>query len=108
MSRPRLIRLTIENNIKEAKVLIETTKGVLNEVDGDGWTALIHAAYCGRLEMLQLLVESGADLNIRTTAGWTALMWAEKRRQFLIYKILVGAGADTNLVAALPDNYLPP
>ena len=108
MSRPKLIRYVFENNLKEAKALIETTKGVLSEVDGDGWTPLHHACYSGRLEMVNLLIESGANFNIRTTSGWTALMWAEKRHQFLIYKLLVGAGADTNLVAALPENYLPP
>ncbi len=49
----------------------------VNAVNGDGWTALHAAAYCGFNSIVELLVSRGAQLNIRTRAGDTPLKIAE-------------------------------
>merc|ERR1711944_308731 len=54
-----------------------------------GQTALMLAVSHGRLDMVQLLVEAGADLNIRDEDGSTALMCAAERGQTDIVKVLM-------------------
>lgn len=50
--------------------------GDLNKADVIGWAPLHHAAYCGDEEMVKLLVEAGADMDIAmnceaaATAAW--------------------------------------
>ena len=55
-----------------------------------GQTALMLAVSHGRLDMVQLLVESGADLNIRDEDGSTALMCAAEHGQTETVKYLIG------------------
>ena len=67
------------------------TRGILSPHDVDhvahhaGTTLLMAAACMGRLDLVRLLVDHGADVNVTCTAGehspgWTALMWAVSSR----------------------------
>ncbi len=57
-------------------------------------TPLMYAAFYGDAESVRLMLEAGADPNIRNEAGATALMWAvddlDKTR------LLIRSGADVN------------
>ena len=45
----------------------------------DGWTALSYAAWNGHLEIVQMLLERGATIDLQSyELGWTALMLASK------------------------------
>merc|ERR1719400_2861701 len=55
-----------------------------------GQTALMLGVSHGRQEIVQLLVESGADLNIRDEDGSSALMCAAEHGQVEIVKFLLG------------------
>ena len=63
-----------------------------------GQTALMLAVSHGRLDMVQLLVEAGADLNIRDEDGSTALMCAAEHGQTDIVKHLL-THPDTDIFA---------
>jgi len=54
-----------------------------------GQTALMLAVSHGRLDMVELLVEAGADLNIRDEDGSTALMCAAEHGHLEIVKYLL-------------------
>merc|ERR1711874_253105 len=54
-----------------------------------GQTALMLAVSHGRLDMVQLLTEAGADLNIRDEDGSTALMCAAEHGHLEIVKVLM-------------------
>jgi hypothetical protein len=75
-----------------AKVLIAHGADV-TAADGSGETALILSSQtCSDGEMTQLLLDSRADPNAKTTNGVTALMAAE--RNPLVAQKLLSAGAD--------------
>ena len=93
-----LINASRDNSVIEVKRLI-TTKVNLNH-RYDGKTALCFAAISGSTKIVELLINAGADPNIRERReldeGWTPLMYAVEQGHFDIVKNLIEAGADIN------------
>ncbi len=70
---------------------------------GDRWGALpplIFAARHGHLQVAQVLVEAGADVNQTTADGWTALLAATHNRYYGLGAWLLEQGADPDLANA--------
>merc|ERR1712107_83940 len=67
-----------------------------------GQTALMLAVSHGRLDMVQLLTDAGADLNIRDEDGSTALMCAAEHGHLEIVKVLM-QHPDININATYND-----
>ncbi|HEY3040053.1 MAG TPA: ankyrin repeat domain-containing protein [Pyrinomonadaceae bacterium] len=65
----------------------------VNASNEEGVTALMVAAYHGRLQMVQALTDHGADLNAMDTAGFTAAMLADHSGHEEILRTLVRRGA---------------
>src|SRR5580765_4055451 len=67
---------------------------------GDSWTALIWASRSGSIEAINLLLDSGADVNRPGSTGddWdaTPLQHAILQRQPAAVRVLVDRGADLN------------
>ena len=56
---------------------------------------MIIASQKGHLEIAQLLVEGGANVNAaRTDTGTTVLMWAARKGHLEIVRLLLTSGAD--------------
>jgi len=66
-----------------------------NTRDGTLNTALHHATKQGHLNIMRLLVEVGAELNVQNDDDSTALHLAEKNIESI--RILLEAGADPNV-----------
>ena len=79
-----------------------TTADVNLRASQHGQTALMLAVSHGRLDMVQLLLEAGADINIRDEDGSTALMCAAEHGHADIVKLLM-QHADINLAATDND-----
>ena len=61
-----------------------------------GVSPLINASFMGRTKVVKVLLDSGADVNMkRYVAGDTALMWVRKAN---LARLLIQAGADVNMV----------
>jgi ankyrin repeat protein len=63
----------------------------------DGWTALIYASYRNHPEVVKLLIDGSANLNIRDNGGNTALIWASFNNHIKVVKLLISAGANLNI-----------
>jgi uncharacterized protein len=73
---------TEDEAIETVKMLLDDGADV-NAVDDNGETAMHGAAYQSRSQLVQLLAERGADINIwnrKNTSGWTPLMIAQGHR----------------------------
>src|SRR5262249_82777 len=70
--------------------------GDVNACDASGVTALMVAAYHGRLEMVRALLEHGAELNAANSEGLTAAMLADDAGHEEIVRTLVALGVRKN------------
>ncbi|KAH8592638.1 ankyrin repeat-containing domain protein, partial [Bisporella sp. PMI_857] len=59
-----------------------------------GWTPLNSACDSGHLEIVQLLLEKGADLAVANKSGWTPLNSACDSGHLEIVQLLLEKGAD--------------
>ena len=63
-----------------------------------GATALIHAAAEGHVEILQMLIDAKANLDLKDKDGFTALMRAAERGRMNMVQMLIDAGARTGFM----------
>ncbi len=73
----------------------------INEIDKDGRSLLHHAVLLKDSEVVDLLINKGASLDIQDNLGWSPLHFAAQRYDVHISKTLIDANADLNSV----DNY---
>ena len=62
-----------------------------------GWSPLYAAAVFGHKEVVQLLLESGAEVNVTSRSGWTPLHCAAGKGYRDCVKILLEKGAMPNM-----------
>jgi ankyrin repeat protein len=92
----------VANDVQTLKVALAlgaSAKNITSRYDG---TALIAAAHLGHVEVVKLLIHSGAPLDHVNNLGWTALIEAivlgdGGLRHTDTLKALVAAGANVNL-----------
>ena len=92
-----LIRAADRGHVDIIKELLRTDIKI-DHVNRLGWTALLEAIILGDggpryAEVVRLLVEAGANVNLADGQGVTPLAHAEKRNHSQIAAILKGAGA---------------
>ena len=89
-------------------VPFESSSGHLTNydlVDQSGKSYMIYAAYQGQLDVVQMLIDLKADIDIQDTDGVTALHWAALEGHVGIVKLLVSMGANFNLTERAETRY---
>jgi ankyrin repeat protein len=89
-----LLFAALSGDLASAKLLVAAGAGV-NDTDAWGVTSLVLAAHSGFEDLLDFLLERGADANA-AAAGFSALHGAVMRRSTRMVASLVGHGADPN------------
>ena len=64
---------------------------------GAGWPAIVYATIGGHFEVLKLLVEAKADLDVLASNGMTALMFAIQSDREEMARLLIEAGANPDI-----------
>ncbi len=81
--------------VSVANLLVEGVE--VNQLDRYGQTALMLAAWHGWAEVVRLLLQYNADLDITAKYGLSALMLAVVNHHSDVAKELIDAGANTQL-----------
>ncbi|XP_022820074.1 ankyrin repeat and MYND domain-containing protein 2 [Spodoptera litura] len=83
-----------QNDLVEFKNILAQHKGTVDFFDENGMTALQHAAYKGNKDMVQLLLDRGADVNSgKHEYNYTALHFGALSGSSEVCKLLLDAGA---------------
>ena len=82
-----------QGNVDRVKLLIKSCADVNVVDDVFGSTALMEAS---TVEITQLLIEAGADINLSAKYGWTALEQSVSHGQYKKVKLLLANGANSN------------
>ena len=85
------------------KALLEKNPELVNEKDNREWTPLHYASFHGHNEVVELLINRGAEIESVDNIGCTALHRAALRGHMKIAKLLVETGADINKKKALGE-----
>lgn len=80
------------------KLIDEFRTDVNTPLDGDGWTVLHYAAIRNKPQLVRILIDKGADINVQSKYKRTALHYAAMFEHSDIVRILVEAGADSTVV----------
>ncbi|KAL2855673.1 ankyrin repeat-containing domain protein [Aspergillus pseudodeflectus] len=70
------------------------------------WTPLHHAVRDGRIEIVKILLDGGADPDFQEDEGWTSLHFAVEGCDVQIVKLLVECGAELEACNAMRDTPL--
>ncbi|KAL9097074.1 MAG: hypothetical protein Q9165_001038 [Trypethelium subeluteriae] len=83
-----------DGDTASVKVLLSSPKSIdLQHEDVEGWTPLRLAAKNGRLKMVKILLQGGAEVDAHDRDGWTALRWAASKGHKMIAQLLLDKGA---------------
>lgn len=90
-----LLSAVCSNDIDKAKTILEKLPaGMINFTFYDGITLLHVVSALNHEEMVQELINRGADINARTAEGFTSLHWAAIKNAEKTTAILLKKGAD--------------
>ena len=87
----RFLKAAENGNLKKIKSMLNkevNIKTLINAVDKENNTALILASKFGYSEIVKILIENGADINIKNNDGKTALDYAEENDYKNIIQLL--------------------
>ena len=99
-NKTALMIATNVGNVDAMDVLIRAgAERTIKDINGDSW--IHHAVYgdCSK-EVLQLIIDLGADVNATNKFNWTALMLASMKGNVDAMNVLIRAGADRTIADA--------
>ena len=82
------------NNFELVKFFLSETNINIDITDEFGNTALIKASEKGYMEMVDYLINNGADINYQNKQGVTPAMKAAERNNFYVIKLLLDKDVD--------------
>jgi len=90
-----LMMAAFMGNTKLVKYLLENRKATVNK---DGWSPIHYAAIRGDLEIMNSLINVGANIDALSPNESTPLMYAARYGHIRVVKLLLDKGADLSAV----------
>jgi hypothetical protein len=90
---PTLFDAAAVGDTATVAAILASDPSCIDAVDGDGFTALIYAARCGYIEVVEVLVERGAKLDVVDSECGTAVCEAAASGHAHVVDVLLTAGA---------------
>ena len=78
----------------------------INARDNFKWTALHHACHSGQIDLVQLLLEHGAEMDAQTINGGTPLMRAIESSRESVVEFLISKGYVWNVYLNLDGHVI--
>jgi ankyrin repeat protein len=91
-----IFRAIADDNEEVVRRLLDSDPGLVERVDYDGSRPLVLAAWRGRLGVVTLLIERGANINATGAWGCTALHTAAEQGNEEVVALLLDKGAQAN------------
>jgi ankyrin repeat protein len=91
---------------ESCKLLLRRSEPLLELRTASGWTALMYAAHQGWLDVVQLLLQHGADTNAVGSDGRSALAAAVQSNSVAVVQALIDHGADISATNSIGQNVL--
>jgi ankyrin repeat protein len=83
-------------SLASVKALLSRGVAVDGKDEARGQTALMWAAAEGHAEVVQALVDAGADVRARVPSGFTPLLFAVREGRLDVVRVLLKSGVDVN------------
>ena len=93
MNDDKFVELCMSGDAKRVEEAIINGANVNARKDKYGWTVLMWASWLGLSEIVEVLLEHGANVNAKGSRGYTALMSAAENNHTEIIKLLHSYGA---------------
>lgn len=93
---PALYLALQEDALDAARVLLQSDRTDVNQLNDADESPLMMAAYKDHMELAQVLVSRGASLN---KSGWTPLHYAATKGHVQMMRYLIGKGANINALS---------
>ncbi len=103
---PSLLEIIANGNIQQVQAAISSGININAPLNELGWTALHASVVFRQVEIVKLLLQSHADINVRDTLDETPLYLAVETGQLDIVNFFISNGADVNIVNKNGDNAL--
>lgn len=104
----QFIRGSLSNDVPLISQLLSDSTTIsqidINKPDESGSPALLIASCFGYSEIVELLLDAGADVDAHDSRGWSALVWASNNNHTSIAKILMDHGANKVAVTKMGRN----
>lgn len=101
-----LMTAAVNNDIEGAKFFSKSGISIINQRNLGGATALHIASREKNFEIVNILIENGADVNIADNDGWTPIMRAARNGDEKIVEMLLKKGADISFVNSVGESVI--
>lgn len=75
-----------------SKPFVLFSRADINARDNFKWTPLHHACHSGQVDLVQFLLENGAEMDAQTINGGTPLMRAIESSREAVVELLISKG----------------
>ena len=93
MGHSSLIETIVQNDISNMKLLLKAGADANSHDEGTKYSVLHYASARGNIRAISVLIENGADINVKDARGKTPLYVARQTHQYEAEELLLSLGA---------------